>query len=159
MLRQKNYLALGVLGCILLLSATTADNSVHILSKYGHQPLTSTTLKWLPVAHYNPSESKEIVIGGVENVLDGEGATNDTLVTIRRSRVQTGRTRAKGGLFYDEPLCPDGAARIYRKLFPQVFTRVRSLDPAGSAPLIVRRDITSELFTLHSKVKTLGDAR
>lgn len=79
MLRQKNYLVLGVLGCILLLSATTADNSVHILSKYGHQPLTSTTLKWLPVAHYNPSESKEIVIGGVENVLDGEGATTITL--------------------------------------------------------------------------------
>ncbi|KAL0104814.1 hypothetical protein PUN28_016449 [Cardiocondyla obscurior] len=67
MLRQ-NYLALGVLGCVFLLSVTTADNSVHILSKYGHQPLTSTTLKWLPVAHYNPSESKEIVIGGVENV-------------------------------------------------------------------------------------------
>ncbi|XP_071639788.1 beta-pore-forming protein unzipped isoform X2 [Temnothorax longispinosus] len=72
MLRQ-NYLALGVvLGCVFLLSTTTADNSVHILSKYGHQPLTSTTLKWLPVAHYNPSESKEIVIGGVENLPDGE---------------------------------------------------------------------------------------
>lgn len=75
MLRQNNYLALGVLGCVLLLSATTADNSVHILSKYGHQPLTSTTLKWLPIAHYNPSESKEIVIGGVENLPDNEGAT------------------------------------------------------------------------------------
>jgi len=74
MLRQKNYLVLGVLGCIFLLSVTTADNSVHILSKYGHQPLTSTTLKWLPVGHYNPSESKEIVIGGVENIPDGEGA-------------------------------------------------------------------------------------
>ncbi|XP_011694033.1 PREDICTED: protein unzipped [Wasmannia auropunctata] len=72
MLRQKNYLALGVLGCVLLLLETTAD-SVYILSKtseYGHQPLTSSTLKWLPVAHYNPSESKEIVIGGVENVSD-----------------------------------------------------------------------------------------
>jgi len=74
MLRQKNYLVLGVLGCIFLLSVTTADNSVHILSKYGHQPLTSTTLKWLPVGRYNPSESKEIVIGGVENIPDGEGA-------------------------------------------------------------------------------------
>lgn len=75
MLRQKNYLALGVLGCVLLLSATTADNSVHILSKYGHQPLTSTTLRWLPAMYYNPSESKEIVIGGVENTPDGEGTT------------------------------------------------------------------------------------
>ncbi|KAL6260215.1 hypothetical protein P5V15_007750 [Pogonomyrmex californicus] len=69
MLRQKkNYLALRVLGYVLLLSVTTADNSVHILSKYGHQPLTSTTLKWLPVANYNPNESKQIVIGGVENI-------------------------------------------------------------------------------------------
>ncbi|KYM99646.1 Protein unzipped [Cyphomyrmex costatus] len=72
MLRQKNYLALGVLSCVLLLSATTADNSVHILSKYGHQTLTSTTLKWLPVAHYNPSDSKEIIIGGIENVPDSQ---------------------------------------------------------------------------------------
>ncbi|XP_012530753.1 protein unzipped [Monomorium pharaonis] len=69
MFRQNNYLALGVL---LLSAAATADNSVHILSKYGHQPLTSTTLKWLPVAHYNPSESKDIVIGGVENLPDNE---------------------------------------------------------------------------------------
>lgn len=72
MLREKSYLALGLLGCVLLLSATTADNSVHILSKYAHQPLTSTTLKWLPVTHYD--ESKEIVIGGFENVTEGEGA-------------------------------------------------------------------------------------
>lgn len=67
MLWQKNYLALGLLG-VLLLSAT-ADDSVHIQSstKYG-QKITSTTLKWLPVARYNPSESKEIVIGGFEIV-------------------------------------------------------------------------------------------
>lgn len=71
MLRQRNcHFALGLLGCVLLLSTTTADNSVHILSKY--QPLTSTTLKWLPVAHYNPTESKEIVIGGFENISDDE---------------------------------------------------------------------------------------
>lgn len=74
-MQQKNYLALGLLGCVLLLSATAADNSVYVMSKYGHQPLTSTTLKWLPVAHYDLSESKEIVIGGFENVPDGEGAT------------------------------------------------------------------------------------
>ncbi|CAL1676852.1 unnamed protein product [Lasius platythorax] len=77
MLRQRNcHFALGLLGCVLLLSTTTADNSVHILSKYGHQPLTSTTLKWLPVAHYNPNESKEIVIGGFENISDGEDETS-----------------------------------------------------------------------------------
>lgn len=68
MLWQKNYLALGLLG-VLLLSATV--DSVHILSKYGHQPLTSTMLKWLPVAHYNPNESKEIVIGGFEIMPEG----------------------------------------------------------------------------------------
>lgn len=76
MLRQKNcHLALGLFGYVILLSTTTADNSVHILSKYAHQSLTSTTLKWLPVAHYNPNESKEIVIGGFENVSDGEDET------------------------------------------------------------------------------------
>lgn len=77
MLRQRNcYFALGLFGYVILLSTTTADNSVHILSKYAHQSVTSTTLKWLPVAHYNPNESKEeIVIGGFENISDGEGAT------------------------------------------------------------------------------------
>lgn len=77
MFRQRNcHFALGLLGCIvILLSTTTADNSVHILSKYAHQLLTSTTLKWLPIQHYDPNESKEIVIGGFENVADGEGAT------------------------------------------------------------------------------------
>ncbi|EFN86325.1 protein unzipped isoform X2 [Harpegnathos saltator] len=69
MLWQKNYLALGLLGVLLL--SVTADNSVHILSKYGQQQVTSTTLKWLPVVHYNPSESKEIVIGGFEIAPDG----------------------------------------------------------------------------------------
>ncbi|EZA62418.1 hypothetical protein DMN91_003422 [Ooceraea biroi] len=74
MLWQRNYLALGLLGCVLLLSATTADNSVHVLSKYAHQPLTSTTLRWLPVAHYD--ESREIVIGGFENVTDSKDETS-----------------------------------------------------------------------------------
>lgn len=77
MLRQRSccHFTLGLLGCVILLSTTTADNSVHIVSKYGHQPLTSTTLKWLPVAHYNPTESKEIVLGGIENISDGEDET------------------------------------------------------------------------------------
>ncbi|XP_070170373.1 beta-pore-forming protein unzipped [Polyergus mexicanus] len=76
MLWQRNcHFALGLLGCVILLSMTTADNSVHVLSKYAHQLITSTTLKWLPVAHYNPNESKEIVIGGFENISDGEDET------------------------------------------------------------------------------------
>lgn len=138
MLRQKNYLALGVLGCVLLLSVTTADNSVHILSKYGHQPLTSTTLKWLPVAHYNPSESKEIVIGGVENVLDGEGAT-----TILSLQYDEGESRP--GEQERASLSRWRRSHLPKQIVPsQVFTRGRSLDPA--APLIVRRGITSELF-------------
>jgi len=110
MLRQKNYLALGVLGCILLLSATTADNSVHILSKYGHQTLTSTTLKWLPVTHYNPSDSKEIIIGGSENVPDSQGATiihldrHNARNVPRKSRGQTERVRTNRNeqLVFDE---------------------------------------------------------
>ncbi|KYQ57336.1 Protein unzipped [Trachymyrmex zeteki] len=84
MLQQKNYFALGVLGCVLLLSTTTADNSVHILSKYGHQTLTSTTLKWLPVAHYNPSDSKEIIIGGIENVPDSQDENYANQAEIKR---------------------------------------------------------------------------
>lgn len=99
MLWQKDYPALGLLGCcVLLLSTTTitADNSVHILSKYTHQPLTSTTLKWLPVSHYD--QSKEIVIGGFENVPDGEGAREDalklsTVCTPRVSPAVQRRTR------------------------------------------------------------------
>ncbi|XP_012216217.1 protein unzipped isoform X2 [Linepithema humile] len=76
MLRQKNYLALGLLGCVLLLlSATTADNSVYILSKYGHQQqLTSTTLRWLP-AHHIPNE-KQIVVGGFEKISNAEDDNN-----------------------------------------------------------------------------------
>ncbi|XP_011876002.1 PREDICTED: protein unzipped [Vollenhovia emeryi] len=93
MLRQ-NYLALGVFGCVLLLSATTADNSVHILSKYGHQPLTSTTLKWLPVAHYNPSELKEIVIGGVENAGEDDSFVNQA--EARRSALYVCRAMHNG---------------------------------------------------------------
>ncbi|XP_078044618.1 beta-pore-forming protein unzipped [Augochlora pura] len=58
---QRVYLVLGLFGLALLL--TNADNSVHILSKY-HQLVTSTTLNWLPRAHYDPS--REIVIGGFE---------------------------------------------------------------------------------------------
>lgn len=120
MLRQKNYLALGVLGCVLLLSATTADNSVHILSKYGHQPLTSTTLKWLPVAHYNPNESKEIVIGGVENLPDNEGddtpGSSQCARCVARSLVQTERVCEQtemSGARFDECRRVDGAVRIH----------------------------------------------
>lgn len=89
MLRQRNrHFALGLLGCVILLSTTTADNSVHILSKYIHQPLTSTTLRWLPVAHYSPTESREIVIGGFENVSDGgEGVTTFFLIKMRITRI------------------------------------------------------------------------
>lgn len=73
MLRRRGYfVTLGLLFAAFLLSAN-ADNSVHILSKY-HQLLTSTTLKWLPVAHYNPDEPKEIVVGGFEIATDGEDA-------------------------------------------------------------------------------------
>lgn len=58
---QRVCLALGLLCLSLLL--TSADNSVHILSKY-QQLVTSTTLNWLPRAHYDPR--REIVIGGFE---------------------------------------------------------------------------------------------
>lgn len=66
---QRIYLALGLFGVALLLAS--ADNSVHILSKY--QLVTSTTLNWLPRGHYDPS--KEIVIGGFE-IEETEGTFN-----------------------------------------------------------------------------------
>ncbi|KZC11917.1 PREDICTED: protein unzipped [Dufourea novaeangliae] len=58
---QRVYLSVGLFGVLLLL--TNADNSVHILSKYN-QLVTSTTLKWLPRAHFD--RPSEIVIGGFE---------------------------------------------------------------------------------------------
>ena len=64
---QRVYLAVGLFGVLLLL--TSADNSVHILSKY-QQLITSTTLNWLPRSHYD--SSREIVIGGFE-IEESEG--------------------------------------------------------------------------------------
>ncbi|XP_029052705.1 protein unzipped [Osmia bicornis bicornis] len=58
---QRIYLSVGLFGVLLL--SSNADNSVHILSKY-QQLVTSTTLNWLPRAHYD--SSREIVIGGFE---------------------------------------------------------------------------------------------
>lgn len=58
---QRVYLAVGLFGVLLLL--TNADNSVHILSKY-QQLITSTTLNWLPRAHYD--STRDIVVGGFE---------------------------------------------------------------------------------------------
>lgn len=63
---QRIYVTVGLFVVLLLLA--NADNSVHILSKY--QLITSTTLNWLPRAHYDPS--KEIVIGGFE-IEESEG--------------------------------------------------------------------------------------
>ncbi|XP_015595023.1 protein unzipped [Cephus cinctus] len=54
--------------CLLLLSVT-ADESVHIMSKYN-QLVTSSTLNWLPIAHFDPA--KEIVIGGFEVFQENE---------------------------------------------------------------------------------------
>lgn len=74
MIRQKNYLALGLLGCILLLlSTTTADDSVFILSKYRQQ-LTSTTLKWLPPKHIH--DERQIVVGGFQKMNEDDEHTN-----------------------------------------------------------------------------------
>lgn len=67
---QRVYLAVGLLGVLLLL--TNADNSVHILSKY-QQLVTSTALNWLPRAYYD--SSKEIVIGGFA-IEESEGTCN-----------------------------------------------------------------------------------
>lgn len=56
---------------LLMLSVVTfsnGDNSVHIYSKL-QQYVTSSTLNWLPVNHYDPS--KEIVIGGFQRVPNG----------------------------------------------------------------------------------------
>lgn len=63
---QRSCLLLGLLALSLLV--VTADYGVHIMSKYN-QRITSTTLNWLPRAHFD--SSKEIVIGGFE-IIDAE---------------------------------------------------------------------------------------
>ncbi|XP_053987878.1 protein unzipped [Hylaeus volcanicus] len=75
---QRIYLALGLFGVQLLL--TNADNGVHILSKY-HQLITSTTLNWLPRAHYD--SSREIVVGGFESVDSEDESYNKALYVCR----------------------------------------------------------------------------
>ncbi|CAL7946840.1 unnamed protein product [Xylocopa violacea] len=77
---QRVYLAVGLFGVLLLL--TSADNSVHILSKY--QLITSTTLNWLPRAYYHPS--KEIIIGGFETQEVEDDAFNNQAEQSQRKR-------------------------------------------------------------------------
>lgn len=42
-------------------STIVADNSVHILGKF-RQSVTSSTLNWLPIGHYD--KSRVLVVGG-----------------------------------------------------------------------------------------------
>lgn len=71
---------MGLIGVLMLL--TNADNSVHIQSTY--QLITSTTLNWLPRAHYD--SSKEIVIGGFENEETEEDSLNNQAEKSERKR-------------------------------------------------------------------------
>ncbi|CAK9812347.1 Protein unzipped [Anthophora quadrimaculata] len=77
---QRIYLGVGLFGVLLLL--TNADNSVHILSDY--QLITSTTLNWMPRAHYDPS--REIVIGGFEIEEGEDNAFNNQAEKSERKR-------------------------------------------------------------------------
>ncbi|XP_074113190.1 beta-pore-forming protein unzipped isoform X2 [Cotesia typhae] len=68
---------------LLILSVVTfsnGDNSVHIYSKL-QQYVTSSTLNWLPVNHYDPS--KEIVIGGFQRVPNVETNGQDPMTKER----------------------------------------------------------------------------
>ncbi|XP_057327320.1 protein unzipped [Microplitis mediator] len=68
---------------LLMLSVVTfsnGDNSVHIYSKL-QQYVTSSTLNWLPVNHYDPS--KEIVIGGFQRVPNVETNGQDSMTKER----------------------------------------------------------------------------
>ncbi|KAK9301088.1 hypothetical protein QLX08_006427 [Tetragonisca angustula] len=78
---QRIYLAVGLFGVLLLL--TSADNSVHILSKY-QQLITSTTLNWLPRSHYD--SSREIVIGGFEIEESEDDSFNNQAEKSERKR-------------------------------------------------------------------------
>ncbi|XP_017752376.1 PREDICTED: protein unzipped [Eufriesea mexicana] len=77
---QRIYVTVGLFVVLLLLA--NADNSVHILSKY--QLITSTTLNWLPRAHYDPS--KEIVIGGFEIEESEDDSYNNQAEKSERKR-------------------------------------------------------------------------
>ena len=61
-----------LLGFVLLVASTVyADGSVYTLSKY-RQLVTSSTLHWLSISHYDPT--KEFVIGGFEERRDINGS-------------------------------------------------------------------------------------
>ncbi|XP_034950913.1 protein unzipped isoform X2 [Chelonus insularis] len=51
---------------LLVITLASGDSSVRIYSKL-HQPVTSSTLNWLPIAHRD--DSKEIVIGGFQKTI------------------------------------------------------------------------------------------
>lgn len=55
---------------LVIIAIASGDNSVHLLD-YPHQYVTSSTLNWLPVGHYDPT--KTIVIGGFRKIEDPNG--------------------------------------------------------------------------------------
>ncbi|XP_043275472.1 protein unzipped [Venturia canescens] len=77
--------SLSLIGVLVALeiSSIHADNSVYILSKY-RQRVTSSTLNWLAIAHYEAS-SKEIVIGGFEIQRELDGNQAESPVVKERS--------------------------------------------------------------------------
>lgn len=62
--------------CAIILIVTVAiancDNSVHILSNY-RQHITSSTLNWLPINHYEASKEDNLVIGGYQRAPKSAG--------------------------------------------------------------------------------------
>ncbi|XP_063972449.1 protein unzipped [Diachasmimorpha longicaudata] len=50
---------------LLAIPGLKCDSSVHVHSTY-RVPLTSSTLNWLPISHYEPSKDKNLVIGGFQ---------------------------------------------------------------------------------------------
>lgn len=63
----KRALLLGfIINAVVIfpIKPTLADESVRLLWNYD-QLVTSTTLNWLPISHYNPTKHN-IVVGGFE---------------------------------------------------------------------------------------------
>lgn len=70
---RANKMNHKLLSFVVILTATCmtiADNSVHILGKFK-QTVTSSTLNWLPIAHYN--QKQVLVIGGFYETSKDQG--------------------------------------------------------------------------------------
>ncbi|KAK0082720.1 hypothetical protein PV325_009933 [Microctonus aethiopoides] len=67
---------------LVIIAIASGDNSVHLLD-YPHQYVTSSTLNWLPVGHYDLT--KTIVVGGFRKIEDQNGVKKERQMFVCRA--------------------------------------------------------------------------